>query len=86
MKALQACHFPTWTLNKLQQKFECKHHTNNEPSSMDIQPNNNNTNNSGTNNNKNISIVVPYVHGLGEKLKGHTTAREYKYTSKAQTL
>ena len=66
-KVLQGCHFPTWTLNKLQQKFDHKHHIINEPSSMDIQPNNN-TNNSGTNNNnnKNISIVVPYIHGLGE--------------------
>ena len=27
-KDLHACHFQTWTLNKLQQKFESKHHTN----------------------------------------------------------
>ena len=68
-KALQASHFPTWMLNRLQQKFECKHQTNNEPSSMDIHPNNN-TNNTGTNSkNSNISIVVPYIHGLGERFK-----------------
>ena len=38
---------------------------------MDIQPNNN-TNNNGSNNNynnRNISIVVPYINGLGERLK-----------------
>ena len=34
-KALQAWHFPPWTLNKLQQKFDLKHNINNEPSSMD---------------------------------------------------
>ena len=68
MKALEACHFPTWTLNRLQQKVEHKHQTNTDPSSMDIQPTNN-TDNNGSNNNKNISIVVPYIHGLGEKFK-----------------
>ena len=41
----------------LQQKFECKHQTNNEPSSMDIQLNNN-TGTKSNINNKNISIVV----------------------------
>ena len=65
-EALHDCHFPTRALNKLQHKFEYKHHTNNEPSSMDIQPNNITDNN---NNNKNISIVVPYIHGLGERCK-----------------
>ena len=67
-KALQACHFPPWTLNKLQHKSECKHNINNGPSSRDNQPNNN----SGTNNsniNKNISIVVPYIQGLGKRFK-----------------
>ena len=32
-KALQACHFPPWTLNKLQQKCDCKQNINNGPSS-----------------------------------------------------
>ena len=70
-QALQACHFPTWTLNRLQEKSKHKHQTNNEPRSMDIQTTNNN-NNPGSNNNtnnRNISIVVPYIHGLGEKFK-----------------
>ena len=58
-------------LHKPQQKFECKHYTTIEASSMDIQPNNN-YNNSGTNNNcnnKNISILVPYIHGLRERFE-----------------
>ena len=67
-EALQACHFPSWSLNKLQQKFEHKHQTNSEPSPMDIQPTNNNVSNNN-NSNKNISIVVPYIHELGEKFK-----------------
>ena len=79
-KALQACHFPTWTLNKLQQNYECKHYTNNEPSSMDTQPNNN----------KNISIVVPYIQGLGERFKRTCNNRgiqvHFKGTNTIKTL
>ena len=58
--ALQTCHFPPWTLKGLQQKFE-HHQTNTDPSSRDNQPNNNS--------NRNISLVVPYIHGLGGKFK-----------------
>ena len=89
-EALQSCNFPTWALNKLQQNFECKHYTSTEPGSTDNQTSNNHNNN-GTNNNnnnnsnKNISIVFPYLQGLGEKSKGHAITREYKYTSKVQT-
>ena len=67
--ALQSCHFPSCTLNRCQQNFEHRHYTNNETSSTDSQ-HNNNQNYSGTNNNnqnKNLSIVVPYIQGLGEK-------------------
>ena len=53
---------------------------------MDNQPNNNNSGTNNNNNNKNISIVVPYIQGLGKNSKGHAKTREYKYTSKAQTL
>ena len=68
--ALQACQFPNWTINRLQQKFEQKHHNNNDPSSRDTQPTTNNNNgNNTTTNNRNISIVVPYTHGLGERFK-----------------
>ena len=62
-KALQSCHFPTWALNNLQQNFECMHYNSTEPSSTNNQPNNNGTKNNG------ISIVVPYIQGLGEKFK-----------------
>ena len=60
-KALHACHFPPWTLNKLQPKFEYKHYMDHRPNSGENQPNHN-KNNSGTNrsNNRNISIVAPY--------------------------
>ena len=87
-KALQACQFPTWTLNRLQQKFPkvwtqapnqqwTKFHG--------IQPNNN----AGTIsdiNNKNISIMVPCIHGLGEKFKRTCNNKGIKVHLKAQTL
>ena len=70
-KALQACSFPPWALSHLQHKFSCKHNINNGQISTVNQLNN--SNNSGTNisnnNNKNISIVVPYIQGLGERCK-----------------
>ena len=87
--AIQSCYFPTWALNKLQHNFECRHYNNNVPSSTDSQHNNNHNNNGtkiNNNNNKNISIVVPYIQGLGEKFKRTYTRRVYKYTSKVQTL
>ena len=68
--ALQSCHFPAWTLNKLQHNFEYRHCNNIEPISTDSQHNNhNNSGTSGNNNNRNISTVVPYIQGLGEKFK-----------------
>ena len=65
-KALQTCHFPPWALNTLQDKLNHKHNIHNGQTSTDNQSNNNN---SGTNNNnnKNMSIVVPYIHGLGKR-------------------
>ena len=66
-KALQACNFPPWAINTLHNKFNCKHnsqngHTNNSTTQqMD--------NNNRCSNNKNISIVVSYIHGLGERFK-----------------
>ena len=72
-KALQACNFPPWALNTLQNKFNHKHNIHNGQTSTDNHPynnNNNNNNNSGLNNsNKNISIVVPNIPGLGERFK-----------------
>ena len=68
--ALQACHFPTWALNKLQHNFECRHYIKNDSSSPNSQHNNNQDNNGTSNNNNRIlSIVVPYVQELGEKFK-----------------
>ena len=69
-KALQACNFPPWVLNHLQNKFNCKQNINNGQNAAVNQPNNIN-NNSGTNSNNsnNISIVVPYIQGLWERFK-----------------
>ena len=65
---LQSCHFPTF--NKLQHNFECRHYINNESSSTDSQCNNNHNNETSNNNcNNNLSTVVPYIQGLGEKFK-----------------
>ena len=71
-KALRACHFSPWTINKLQHKFECKHSTNNGPNTRGNNLPNNNNNSSETNNssnNNNESIVDPYIQGLEERFK-----------------
>ena len=89
-KASQACSFPPWVLNSLHNKFNCKHNIHNGQNSTDNQPNNNN--NSGTNNknNKNISIVVPYIHGLEEKFNRTCNKMEiqvyFKGTNNINTL
>ena len=62
-KALQACSFPPCAVNCLHNKFSYKHNIHNGQTSTDIQPNNNN----GTKNN--ISMLVPCIHGLGERFK-----------------
>ena len=89
--ALQACQFPNWTLNRLQQKFEQKHHSNTDPSSRDTQSTTDNNNgNNNTTNNRNISKVVPYIHGLGEKFKKSGRNKEvqvhFKGTNTVRTL
>ena len=58
--ALQQCQFPDWAFNQWHHKFT-------NPS----QPNNNNNNNPQDNNpnKKNITIVVPYMPGSGEKFR-----------------
>ena len=65
-KALQSHNFPPWALNILWDKFNCKHNIHNGQTSTENQSNNS----SVTNNNKNISIVVAYIHGQGERFKG----------------
>ena len=67
-KALQACSFPPWVLNSLHNKFNHIHNIHSGQNSTNNQPNNNSRINN-KNKNKNISIVVPYIHGLGERFK-----------------
>ena len=84
-KALQACSFPPCTLNKLQCKFNQKHNINNGQGFIVHQPNNNNSSN-----NKNISIVVPYKQGLGERSKRTCSNKgiqvHFKGTNTTKTL
>ena len=63
--AIQACHFPIWTLDMLQQRFEQRHQLTTTTEPRDNQPSTTNTNNIKIN----ISMVVPYIQGLGEKFK-----------------
>ena len=62
-RALEVCQFPNWALNQLQHKFQ----RNNQPS-QDTNQNSNSTNNTNSNN-RNITTVVPYIQGTGEKLR-----------------
>ena len=69
-KAYHACHFPNWALNRLQQQCELKHNNNREDNQTgEQQPNNNNRDNTNNKQHKNISMVLPYIQGLGEKFK-----------------
>ena len=70
-KALQACQFPHWALKQLQHKF-------NRKQNQDSNHNTNSTNidNSNNNNHKNITIVVPYIQGIGEKFKKACNSRD----------
>ena len=65
-KALKACNFPLWALNNQQNKFNHKHNIHNGQTTTSNQSNNINNHES---NSKNMSIVVPYIHGLGESFK-----------------
>ena len=62
-KALQACQFPNWVLNQLQCKFQRNHQPNQDNNHKSNSANHNSTNN------RNITIVVPYLQGTGEKFK-----------------
>ena len=70
-KALQACLFPNWTLNKLHHQSEHKHNNNRKINTTEEQHSNHHNSSYNTNHkqHKNISMVVPYIHGLGEKFK-----------------
>ena len=67
-KALMACQFPNWAVNRLKQQFQLKHNQNSINNQTEAQSNNNRYNNSNKQN-KNISIVIQYIQGLGEKFK-----------------
>ena len=64
---LQACQFPHWALNQLQQKF-LRNNQPNQDTNHNINSNQDNNNNNTTNN-RNITIVVPYIQGTGERFK-----------------
>ena len=68
-KAPKDCQFPNWALNKLQQQFLQKHNHINNNNPSEEQTNNNSRDSSNGPTNKNISIVIPYIKGLGEKFK-----------------
>ena len=69
-KALQACLFPNWALNKLQHQSEHIHNNNREANPTEQHSNNHNSSDiTNHNKHKNISLVVPYIHGLRRKFK-----------------
>ena len=67
-KALQACLFPNWDLNRIQHQFELKHNQE-DIQTEGQQSNHNNRDNTNNKQHKNISMVVPYIHGLVEIFK-----------------
>ena len=82
-KALQTCQFPNWAVNQLQLKF----HRNNQPSQHN---NSSSTNNNTNNKNRNITTVVPYIQGTGEKFQKICKAKgiqvHFKGTNTCRTL
>ena len=82
--ALQASHFSKATLNRLQQRFGQQHQTYISSNSRDNLPTTTiNTNNNNTS--RNISGVVPYIQGLGERFKKTFKTRAYKCTIEEPT-
>ena len=82
--ALQQCQFPKWALNQWHNKFINQ-----------SQPNKNNNTNNNTQqdnnpNKRNITIVVPYMPGTGEKFKklgkGNRIQVHFKGTNTLRTL
>ena len=64
-KALQACQLLPWALKQLQHRF-------NRKQNQDFNHNHNSTTTDNLNNNnnhKNITIVLPYIQGIGERFK-----------------
>ena len=81
-RALLACQFPNWALNQVQHKF----HRNNQPS----QQNNNTSILTNNKNKRNITIVISYIQGTGEKVKKVCKAKDiqvhFKGTNTPRTL
>ena len=87
LRALQACKFPNCALNQLQHKFN----RNNQPNQQNNNTSNPTDNSSNNNNNKkNITIVVFYIQGIGEKVKRVCKAKgiqvPFKGTNNLRTL
>ena len=82
--ALQQCQFPNWALNQWHHKFTRPNQPNNN-----INANNNNQQDNNTNK-RNITIVVPYMPGTGEKFKKLCKSKgiqvHYKGTNTLRTL
>ena len=83
-RALQACQFPPWELNQLQQKSEGKHNNNQDSNHTNNSSNTESNNSNG--NNRNITIVVPYIQGIGESSKMFVNQKEYDYILRASLL
>ena len=88
--ALQACNFPGWTLNRLEQKFDQQQHDNTNSSSNSRDHQTTNNNNSSNTTSRNISVVVPYIQGLEEKFKktckNRGTQVHFRSTNRVRTL
>ena len=65
--ALQACQFPKWALNQWHHKFLNNNRPNNNTRGNSITNQDNNHTNNTTK--RNITLVVPYIKGISEKIK-----------------
>ena len=86
-QSITSLSLPHLTLNKLQHQFEHKHNNNREANSTEEQCSYNHNSSVTTNHNKhrNISMVVPYVHGWERSSRGLAINRVYKFLLRKQT-
>ena len=84
-KALMACQFPNWVLNRLQQQFELKHSNNRDNNHTEGQPNNSTRENNNNKPNKTSPWSYHTFQAWEKNSKKHATDKASKYTSKAQT-
>ena len=84
-KALQTCEFPPWTLKQSQHKFNRKQNQDSNHNHISTT-----TDNLNSNTNKNITIVIPYIQGIGERFKKACHSRgiqvHFKGTNTLKTL